>query len=299
MRVFAGSLETLEIDRTLSDLNLPGSQHGQHDNTDIDHRDVDQLVLPLVTRLRLFVNLKSGRDLQEVTSLCPNTEELSSYLDRASSPPLKEGLEYLRAHCDKIRSLRLQNYSPQNQLSAEIIESCSVTGLTSLELSGCNVSDKIVAAVMTQAGTLERLNIFTHPYDLAVKRGLLLLTELSRLKELRLRVRIDVRSLEEVDTWGSGPWARDLEMLYLRAVTNRVDDQHNGDDDGDDSTDSDSNSESDAGVNIDDSEGVGRVLQRGEEALIDKVFEQVERLKHMRCLSILVNGVPYSRRPSK
>lgn len=307
LRTFAGTLEILELIRILSDLNFPGDQQGLYDNSpgenptdaDINHHDGDQLVLPLVTRLHLLDGLKSGRDLQEVAFLCPNTEQLSLYVDSASSPPLKEGLKYLRAQCPKIRSLRLQNYSSRGQLSVEIIESCSVTGLASLDLSGCNATDKIVAAIMTQARTLERLKISTNPYELAVKNGLLLLTGLSRLKELRLHVRIDVCSLEEVDTWGSVPWARDLEVLYLRVVTNRVDDLHDDDDDDDDSGDSDSNSDSDAGENIDDDEGVGRVLQRGEEAVVDKVFEQVERMKHMRCLSFFVNGVPYSCRPSK
>ncbi|OAQ34344.1 hypothetical protein K457DRAFT_121535 [Linnemannia elongata AG-77] len=304
LKAFAETLETLELDRILSDTILPGDQQDQDDNspsehptdTDINQHGRDQLILPFVTRLGLFDSLKSGRDLQEAGFLCPNMEQISLHVDKATSPRLKEGLEYLRAQCPNIRSLHLKNCTPRDRLSIKIIESCSLTGLTRLELSGSKATDQIVAAIMAQARTLERLKITTESDELAVKNVLLLLTGLSRLKELRLYVRINVRSLEEVETWGSVPWVKDLEVLSFWFMTDRMEDIHFH---GDDNDDSDNDRYRDNDENSNGKGGVDRVLQKGEEAVVDKVFEQVERMKCLHSLTFRVNGVRYFRRPSK
>ncbi|KAF9548706.1 hypothetical protein EC957_005945 [Mortierella hygrophila] len=133
-------LRSLKHLRILSDLFLPGDQHdsslGENPtDTDINQHDGDQLAL--------LGGLNSVRDLQEVAFLYPNTEQLSLQVG-GRSPSLKEGLEYLRAQCPKIRGLCLKNYSLRDQPSVEIIESCSVAGLTSFDLSGLEATGAIV-----------------------------------------------------------------------------------------------------------------------------------------------------------
>ncbi|KAG9072956.1 hypothetical protein KI688_000737 [Linnemannia hyalina] len=67
------------------------------------------------------------------------------------------------AQCPKIRGLCPKNYSLRDQLSVEIIESCSMAGLISFGLSGLGATGAIVTAIMTRARILERLKIFHQP----------------------------------------------------------------------------------------------------------------------------------------
>jgi hypothetical protein len=319
LRVVAESLETLELESVLSDQILPGEHRGQRNNNSEEvimddvstshPHDGTPLVLPLVTKVSRLYGLKSGRDLQEVAFLCPNMKHLSLYIDCASSPSLKEGIECLRAQCPKIRDLFLKHYALQDTLLVDIIQNCSLSGLTSLDFSGRTVTDDIILAIMTQAKTLESLKISTNPAHLSGENALLMLTGLTKLRNLQLCLGIIVTSQEDVETWCNVPWARGLETLFLRFTTHRVDDVGDeygiwmnsqvDDYDSDSSDINDNISDKGDDGNDDQDGGVGRLLHRGEEAVLDKVFEQVEGMKNMRSLSIFVNCVEYTHHPSK